>query len=86
MSILSRIRLPTLIIVVININSPGNNVWGEDICRLLTSLGDSVERNAYILMERIQPAPLDNYVIRPGQPLTLQTLVSELGIFGVVVG
>ena len=47
-----------------------------------------VERSAWILMERILPPISKGYMIRPGgqSPPTLVDLVSELGIFGAVIG
>ena len=64
----------------------GNNVYGEDIKEFLEKLGDSDERNAYILMERIAPPSTKNYMVRPGQPPKLVDCISELGIFGYVIG
>jgi len=64
----------------------GNNVYGEDIKEFLEKLGDSDERNAYILMERIAPPSTKNYMVRPGQPPRLVDCISELGIFGYVIG
>lgn len=47
-----------------------------------------VERSAWILMERIFPPISKGYMIRPGgpSPPTIVDLVSELGIFGAVIG
>ena len=66
----------------------GNNVYGEKVREVLQSMHDSEERNAWILMERITPPVQRGYMIRPGGPDTPDTvdLVSELGIFGVVIG
>lgn len=46
------------------------------------------ERSAWILMDRIFPPTTPGYLIRPGQefPPKLVNLVSELGIFGAVLG
>lgn len=46
------------------------------------------ERSAWTLMELILPQSSKGYIIRPGDlsPPTLADLVSELGIFGVVIG
>ncbi|XP_055914071.1 glutathione synthetase-like isoform X2 [Eupeodes corollae] len=65
----------------------GNNVYGADIPDALKSMS-SVERSAWILMERIHPPITKGYMIRPdGQmPPPLVDLVSELGIFGVIIG
>lgn len=47
-----------------------------------------IERSAWILMERIFPPISKGYMIRPGgaMPPTIVDLVSELGIFGAVIG
>merc|ERR1712241_1590138 len=45
----------------------GNNVYGEDIKPFLENIRDSDERNAYILMDRIQPPVTTNSMVRPGK-------------------
>lgn len=54
----------------------------------MLQMKDSKERSAWILMERINPPLTRGYMIRPGGPDTpeLVDLVSELGIFGVIIG
>jgi len=64
----------------------GNNVYGADIKPFLMKIKNSEERNAYILMDRIQPPITTNYMIRPGQEPQLVNVISELGIFGYVIG
>lgn len=66
----------------------GNNVYGEKVREVLQSMTDSRDRTAWILMERIIPPVQKGYMIRPGGPEVPQMvdLVSELGIFGVVIG
>ena len=64
----------------------GNNVYGEDIKPFLESIRTSKERNAYILMDRIQPPVTKNYMVRPGKDPMLVDVISELGIFGYVLG
>ena len=64
----------------------GNNVYGVDIKPFLENIKDSDERNAYILMDRIQPPITTNYMVRPGQKPKLVNVISELGIFGYVIG
>ena len=65
----------------------GNNVYGQDIADFLKSLNNEQERNAYILMDRISPPVTTNYLVRPGltEP-QLVKVVSELGIFGYIIG
>ncbi|XP_060807242.1 glutathione synthetase isoform X1 [Amyelois transitella] len=66
----------------------GNNLYGEDVREALLRMRHSRERAAYILMERILPPLVSGYVVRPGAPVPppLTDLVSELGIFGVIIG
>lgn len=46
------------------------------------------ERSGWILMERIFPPISKGYMLRPGgtMPPTIVDLVSELGIFGAIIG
>jgi len=65
----------------------GNNVYGEDVGTYLRKIKDTDERSAWILMERINPPLQRNYMIRPNLPEPIYTdIVSELGVFGVVIG
>ncbi|XP_045540397.1 glutathione synthetase-like isoform X1 [Papilio machaon] len=66
----------------------GNNLYGPDVREALLRMRHSRERAAYILMERILPPLVSGYVVRPGAPVPppLCDLVSELGIFGVIIG
>jgi hypothetical protein len=53
----------------------------------LSNIADANERNAYILMDRINPPITTNYVVRPGKSeAEMVKVVSELGIFGYVIG
>lgn len=63
----------------------GNNIYGREICEVLENLKISTERMAYILMDKIQPVPVQNYLLRPGAPLRLNSCLSELGVFGAYV-
>ncbi|CAD7090096.1 unnamed protein product [Hermetia illucens] len=65
----------------------GNNVYGKDIPAVLEAMTPT-ERSSWILMERIQPPISRGYMVRPGGPMppTLVDLVSELGIFGAIIG
>lgn len=66
----------------------GNNVYGSEIRDAIVKMKNSQERNAWILMERIWPPIIQGYMVRPGgpNPPLISELVSELGIFGVVIG
>ncbi|XP_076840551.1 glutathione synthetase [Brachyhypopomus gauderio] len=63
----------------------GNNIYGQDICGVLEGVKDSTERTAYILMDKIHPQPVSNYLLRPGAPLQPSQCLSELGVFGAYV-
>lgn len=65
----------------------GNNIYGSDIPGRLQQMGET-ERSAYILMERIFPPISRSYMIRPGggMPPKVVDMVSELGIFGAIIG
>lgn len=67
-----------------------NNLYGADIKNFLESVRSAQTRMAWILMDRICPPIHENYVVKPGNSIcvNLQTkeLVSELGIFGVIIG
>ncbi|KAG5867037.1 hypothetical protein JTB14_026679 [Gonioctena quinquepunctata] len=66
----------------------GNNVYGTDVRDFMLKVKDSKERTSWILMERILPPTVTGYMIVPGKPNppSLCDMVSELGIFGVVIG
>ncbi|EZA60374.1 Glutathione synthetase [Ooceraea biroi] len=65
-----------------------NNLYGTDIKDFLESVKFEQTRVAWILMDRIYPPIHTNYVVKPGNSVDLETkeLVSELGIFGVILG
>ncbi|KAL1513808.1 hypothetical protein ABEB36_003167 [Hypothenemus hampei] len=66
----------------------GNNIYGQEVREFMLKLKDSKERTAWILMERIHPPISTGYIIRAGAiglP-QLSEMVSELGIFGVIIG
>ncbi|CAG9762266.1 unnamed protein product [Ceutorhynchus assimilis] len=66
----------------------GNNIYGTDIREAISKMKNTKERTAWILMERIMPPVSTGYIIRPGGSKLpqLSEMVSELGIFGVVIG
>ena len=65
----------------------GNNVFGKDVATLLQRLGSSTEREAYILMDKINPPSQLGFILRPSVDDKLHPipLISELGVFGVFV-
>lgn len=63
----------------------GNNLYGEELRQVLERIKDSPERTSYILMDKIEPQPAVNYLLRARSPLKASKCISELGIFGVYV-
>ncbi|KAF4524344.1 hypothetical protein B566_EDAN015897 [Ephemera danica] len=68
----------------------GNNKYSDEVREALLAMKDSEERSAWILMDRILPPVQSNYVVRPGDTNNCapppSDVVSELGIFGVIIG
>ena len=79
-------RAPTRYVVKPQREGGGNNIYGEDIVPFLKSIESSAERDAYIMMDRIQPPITTNYMVRPATPVRLVKCISELGIFGYIIG
>ncbi|XP_039313287.1 glutathione synthetase isoform X2 [Solenopsis invicta] len=64
-----------------------NNLYGTAIKDFLESVKSEQNRVAWILMDRINPPVHRNYVVKYGNTnLETKELVSELGIFGVIIG
>ncbi|KAF1390868.1 hypothetical protein PFLUV_G00062550 [Perca fluviatilis] len=63
----------------------GNNIYGSEICQVLQGVKQSTERMAYILMDKIHPTPVQNYLLRRDGPLKISNCLSELGVFGTYV-
>ncbi|XP_070696100.1 glutathione synthetase-like [Pempheris klunzingeri] len=63
----------------------GNNIYGSEICDVLQGVKDSAERMAYILMDKIHPAPVQNYLLRRDAPHRVTNCLSELGMLGAYV-
>ncbi|XP_076231533.1 glutathione synthetase isoform X1 [Calliopsis andreniformis] len=64
-----------------------NNKYGLDIKYFLESVKEKQDRVAWILMDKIHPPIHKCYMIRPEKNwnVHLQELVSELGIFGIII-
>ncbi|XP_028410101.1 glutathione synthetase-like [Dendronephthya gigantea] len=62
----------------------GNNVYGEAIREVLSKNDDS--RTQYVLMEKIRPPILKNYIVQVHKDEVLEEdVVCEYGVFGVVI-
>jgi glutathione synthase len=64
----------------------GNNMYDEDIKKYLEAHRNSEERTGWILMDKINAPLQPSYVLRAGTPPIFTSVVSELGIFGVLIG
>jgi len=70
----------------------GNNIYNENIRSWLNKMKKSRERTAWILMDRIYPPLQKNYLICAAEKSSLEDnidlsdVVTELGIYGVIVG
>ncbi|KAE9547815.1 hypothetical protein FO519_008974 [Halicephalobus sp. NKZ332] len=63
----------------------GGNFYGEELSQKLKTMTND-ELAAHILMERIHPMAVKNVLIRPLQPVSIDNVVSELGVFGHLLG
>ncbi|XP_069740418.1 glutathione synthetase isoform X2 [Narcine bancroftii] len=63
----------------------GNNIFGEEIRQVLGGIKDGSKRSAYILMDRINPKAVKNYLLQSGTALKLSECIPELGMFGVYI-
>ncbi|VDK83819.1 unnamed protein product [Litomosoides sigmodontis] len=61
------------------------NYYGKDIAEKLKAMSKD-EMAAHIIMERIKPVVVKNYVIRPQQEPVLMDVVGELGIYAFLYG
>ncbi|XP_022345572.1 glutathione synthetase-like [Crassostrea virginica] len=64
----------------------GNNHYDDEIKTLLTELKNDTMRAGYVLMEKIYPWVQNNYLIKVGESIDLREVVSEIGIYGTVLG
>lgn len=64
----------------------GNNFFEEELQQELLRVKNSEERMSYILMERIFPLPQRNVLIYNAESKDFGSVISELGIYGVIIG
>ena len=68
----------------INAHFLGNNIYGEAIRDELSKEDNS--RTQYVLMEKIRPPVLKNYIVQVHKREILEEdVVCEFGVFGVVI-
>lgn len=65
----------------------GNNIYRQDIKKFINkSLNDKNELMGYILMKLVKPCINKNYIIKTNSVIEKMNLISEIGIFGVLIG
>ena len=64
----------------------GNNIYRQDIKNFINkSLNDKNELMGYILMKLVKPCINKNYIIKTNSTIEKMNLISEIGIFGVLI-
>ncbi|EGT56341.1 hypothetical protein CAEBREN_22530 [Caenorhabditis brenneri] len=58
---------------------------GDEMVQMLRELPEE-ERGAYILMEKLRPMIIENYLVLAKKPVTFAKAVSELGVYGYAFG
>ncbi|KAF7255438.1 hypothetical protein EG68_07414 [Paragonimus skrjabini miyazakii] len=64
----------------------GNNFFDDDLVRMLNKLIEQGDQHSYVIMERLYPFVVENYVLHSKRTHDRRQMVSELGIFGVFIG
>uniref|UniRef100_A0A915AN01 Glutathione synthetase n=1 Tax=Parascaris univalens TaxID=6257 RepID=A0A915AN01_PARUN len=75
------IEYPERFVLKPQLEGGGGNYYGSEVAEKLKEMSRD-ERAAHILMERIQPMRVENYLVRPFEEVTLGEVVGELGIYG----
>ncbi|KHJ44483.1 glutathione synthase [Trichuris suis] len=63
----------------------GNNIYGSKIVSVLSSCSP-LEKESYIVMKKINACTHENFIVRCRQNVIRQCVISELGIFGYLLG
>ncbi|KAI3413297.1 hypothetical protein GPALN_010795 [Globodera pallida] len=63
----------------------GNNFYDEEIAEKLKEFTPN-ERAAHILMQKLQPMVVKNYLVRPFDEPKLEDVIPELGVYGFLLG
>uniref|UniRef100_A0A1I7WRU1 Glutathione synthetase n=1 Tax=Heterorhabditis bacteriophora TaxID=37862 RepID=A0A1I7WRU1_HETBA len=79
------ITYPSRFVLKPQVEGGGGNFYGNVMAEKLKCMSQD-ERGAHILMERIQPLVVQNYLVRAMKPVTMSNVVSELGIYGYALG
>ena len=64
----------------------GNNMYDDELASELRRLTDPLERSQYILMERVMPPVVKNYIVHVNfEKPALADTICELGVFGYMI-
>lgn len=63
----------------------GNNLYGAELFQVLQAVKGSTKRMSYILMDKINSAPVQNIMLRQNAPIKISNCLNELGVFGAYV-
>ncbi|KAA3678021.1 glutathione synthase [Paragonimus westermani] len=61
-------------------------ICADDLVRMLETLMEQGDQRSYVIMERLYPFVVENYVLCSKRTHDRRQMVSELGIFGVFIG
>ncbi|TGZ73742.1 hypothetical protein CRM22_001342 [Opisthorchis felineus] len=64
----------------------GNNYFDDELVTKLNSLLEQGDHFSYIIMERLFPFIVENFILTSPDPTKRHEMVSELGIFGAFIG
>ncbi|KAL3993993.1 glutathione synthetase [Acanthocheilonema viteae] len=79
------IKHPEKFVLKPQLEGGGGNYYGKEVAEKLKTISRD-EMAAHIIMERITPMVVKNYVIRPQQEPIIMDVVGELGIYAYLYG
>ncbi|KAL3087205.1 hypothetical protein niasHS_009085 [Heterodera schachtii] len=63
----------------------GHNYYDDKLVEKLKGFKQT-ERGAHILMQKLRPMVVKNYVLRPYEAARLEEVIPELGVYGFLIG
>jgi len=78
-------RRPSHYVLKSQLEAGKGNFFDEEIPEMLSTLTDE-EKGAHILQRKINPIVVKNYMLRPFKSPELENIVSEMGVFGSLIG
>nr|XP_002734675.1 PREDICTED: folylpolyglutamate synthase, mitochondrial-like [Saccoglossus kowalevskii] len=63
----------------------GDTLYDEDLVSKLNELGEDKRRAEYVLIDRIKPPVVKNYIVQSGKDVENRETVSEIGIFAAII-